>query len=109
MLVNYCVCYEKRRNGIEILVIYIKISKINIKELRIKTININKTKIKHKWIQQSIDDDTIHPSYVGRIVDGNAPFSKAWYRFMCIDKDYREWGQGYFALHPNEGKQVKLN
>ena len=49
MLVNYCVCYEKRRNGIEILVIYIKISKINIKELRIKTININKTKIKHKF------------------------------------------------------------
>lgn len=48
MLVNYCVCYEKRRNGIEILVIYIKISKINIKELRIKTVNINKTKIKYK-------------------------------------------------------------
>ena len=88
---------------------FIQQDESTVKKVRLELLKLIKTKIKHKWIQQSIDDDTIHPSYVGRIVHGNAPFSKAWYRFMCIDKDYREWGQGYFALHPNEGKQVKLN
>ena len=28
----------------------------------------------------------------------------AWGRFMCMDEEYREWGQPYFAVHPEERK-----
>lgn len=33
---------------------------------------------------------------------------KIWYRFMCIDDQYREWGQPYFAMNPDKGNQRKI-
>ena len=66
----------------------------------------------HKWIQQSIDKGwDAHSSYAGRIIDECCPnsISKHWYRFMCIDDQYREWGQPYYANNPLDAKQVCLN
>ena len=37
------------------------------------------------------------------------PLERAWGRIACIDKQFREWGQQYFANNPSEGKQVRLN
>lgn len=31
-----------------------------------------------------------------------------WERLMCIDSEFREWGQPYYAIHPDMGKQVAL-
>ena len=67
--------------------------------------------IKHEWIQQTIDDENVHPSFVGRLIGdvGITPLIKAWDRFMCIDKVGREWGQPYFASNPDKGKQICIN
>ena len=57
------------------------------------------------WIQQTIDDPAgCHPSWAGRLIDEccSLPVSRAWYRFMCIDKQGREWGQPYYANNPEK-------
>jgi hypothetical protein len=64
----------------------------------------------HKWFEQSIADKSIHPSWAGWMIDeASAPLSRAWYRFMCVDADLREWGQPFFRDHPDEAKQVCLS
>lgn len=51
-----------------------------------------------------------HPSWFGRMLDGSCPpLERAWGRIMCIDDRCREWGQPYYASHPEEAKQVRLN
>lgn len=46
---------------------------------------------------------------IGRYLDdsGNSKLYKTWYRFMCIDEYYREWGQPYFAINQNEQEKAK--
>lgn len=51
---------------------------------------------------------TCHPSWFCRMCDGEGPVSRAWERIARIDKQYREWGQQYFANNPSEGKQVRI-
>jgi hypothetical protein len=67
------------------------------------------TKIEHKWIEQS-RSGSAHPSYVGRLLDdyGIRPLSTAWSRLYCIDKYFREWGQPYYAINPDEGEQFDV-
>jgi hypothetical protein len=42
---------------------------------------------------------------IGRVLDdsGHEELYQTWHRFMCIDKEYREWSQPYFAM--NEQKE----
>ena len=44
---------------------------------------------------------------IGRYFDDNnvSCLYHAWSRLYCCDEKGREWGQAYFASHPNEGKQ----
>jgi hypothetical protein len=37
---------------------------------------------------------------IGRFIDDSAPrpLYSAWYRIMCTDQRFREWGQPFFAL-----------
>ena len=45
---------------------------------------------------------------VGRYLDdGGGPLYKGWYRFMCIDDEYREWGQPYFAINADAQEKAK--
>jgi hypothetical protein len=57
------------------------------------------------WLQQTIDDPVgCHPSWAARLI-GDAcprPVEAAWYRFQCVDKQHREWGQPYYANNPSE-------
>jgi hypothetical protein len=58
------------------------------------------------------DPATVHPMGIaGRIISDSdiSPIRHAWNRLCCIDDQSREWDQPYFALHPMEGKQVRLN
>jgi hypothetical protein len=54
-----------------------------------------------------------HParySILGRIFsECNSPLAVPWQRLCCIDDHYREWGQPFFALHPDKGNQIRLN
>ena len=65
----------------------------------------------HKWLEQTLHDSTVHPSWAGRMIDEccTRQLDIAWIRLSCIDADYREWGQPYYANHPKKGKQICLN
>ena len=39
---------------------------------------------------------------------GPAPLWRAWCRLTNIDDQGREWGQAYFAMHPEMAKNVVL-
>lgn len=57
------------------------------------------------WLQQTIDSpECCHPSWVGRLIDDACPrpVKSAWFRFQCIDKQGREWGQPFYANNPDK-------
>ena len=87
---------------------YVKHDKAKLRNAQIQLLEICKEYIDHKWIQQTIDDETVHSSYVGRLLDdyGIRPLNDAWFRFSCVDNQYREWGQPYFAINPDKGTDL---
>ena len=89
---------------------FIQHEKSDLITTRIAILEICKEYINHKWVQQTMDNETVHPSWVGRLLGdyGIKPLEKAWDRFYCIDNHFREWGQPYFAANPDEGQQVRL-
>lgn len=86
---------------------FIQHDKVTLSRVRIDLLKEIKKHIDHKWVQQSIDDESIHPSWVARLIsDYNIrPLSNAWYRFQCIDVRGREWGQPYFANNPEKATE----
>ncbi len=89
---------------------YLQHSKTLVRKVKVQILELCKDYIDHKWIQQAIDDETVHPSWVGRLVSdyGIRPLNEAWGRFSCMDKKCREWGQPYYANNPEEAKQIEL-
>ncbi len=56
----------------------------------------------HKWLDQSLADPTVDWSWAARIIgEGPRPIADAWNRIGCIDKQFREWGQPYYAMNPD--------
>lgn len=90
---------------------FIQHDRKNLIRVRRNLLEICKEYIDHNWIHQTIDNETVDPSWVARLLgDYNIrPLCKAWNRFYCIDNKYREWGQPYFALNPEEGINKCLN
>lgn len=40
---------------------------------------------------------------IGRMLDGDGPLARAWYRLSCINwETFREYDQPYYAMHPEE-------
>lgn len=62
--------------------------------------------------KEGLKDSDWHPSGIlSRVIDdSDLPdrVKNIWYRFSCIDVKGREWGQPYFALHPEKGVQKKI-
>lgn len=57
----------------------------------------------HKWFKQALADTTVHASWCARLIDETSqPLATAWSRILCTDDKFREWGQQYFAAHPEE-------
>ena len=51
--------------------------------------------------------DAAPTGFVGRYLDDSGSNTyRLWSRLANIDSELREWGQGYYALHPSKGKQV---
>lgn len=65
----------------------------------------------HQWLEQSMDDKSVDPSWAGRIIGDLSQkcVYQAWHRFQCMDKEFREFGQPYYALHPERAKDACLN
>lgn len=47
---------------------------------------------------------------IGRVIDdsGNKDLYQTWYRFMCIDDNYKEWQQPYYAIN-EQTKSICVN
>lgn len=90
---------------------YIQHDKTVLQNVKTKLLIEIKKHIDHKWVDETMKDETVHPSYVDRLLDDYhiQPLRNAWGRILCIDNKAREWGQPYFAYNPTKGTQVKLN
>lgn len=90
---------------------YIQHDEATFMQVRTQILEIAKKFTDHKWIQETIDKGLeAHSSYAARIIDEctTRPLGAAWSRVQCVDKQFREWGQPYYAEHPDKAKQVKL-
>lgn len=64
----------------------------------------------HGWIEDSIENESIHPSYAARIIEdsGLRPLQDAWHRFQCMTLDFREFGQPFFRDNPEQAEQFDI-
>jgi hypothetical protein len=62
-----------------------------------------------QWFKE-VREGKRHISHVGRLVDdsGEKCLKNAIHRLMCIDPNWREWGQPYYAMNPGTGKDHQL-
>ncbi len=91
---------------------YIQHDRSEVLNTRNRFLEFIKRYTDHKWVQATIDGGTdVHPSYVDRMLGESVPTSiwKHWHRFSCIDSQFREWGQPFYANHPEGAKQIQLN
>lgn len=90
---------------------YIQQERETFFKVRRELLELAKTETTMKWIQQSIDDPTAHPSWAARIISEstNGQLARAWHRISCTDKDFREWGQPFYANNPDQATHKKLN
>ena len=49
--------------------------------------------------------------FIGRLIDdmGPAPLRTAWNRILCTNSRFREYGQPYYALHPEKAEGGCIN
>ncbi len=58
---------------------------------------------KHGKTERQLIED-VHPSWFGRMLDGgHGPLGRGYGRMACIDKQYRQWNQPFYAANPVEG------
>ncbi len=91
---------------------YIQHEPSKVLEVRAKFLEFCKRYTTHKWIQESIDKGfEAHASWAARIIGEAAPDTiyKHWHRFSCIDSSGREWGQPFYADHPEKAESNQLN
>ena len=86
---------------------YIQHDKVIFQQVKKEFLEFCKKYTNHEWIQQSIDDPNIDPSWPGRILGECLPNSihRLWHRFSCTDTLDREWGQPYYVNnYPSDAK-----
>lgn len=79
------------------------------KKVRRKLLEQANDECEHKWFTQSIEDESCHPSWAHRIISEACTknLNDAWYRILCTDFEFREWGQPYYAANPNQAHEHK--
>lgn len=90
---------------------YVQHDSASVHEAMVAVLNQAKNYSSHTSIPKSMEVGfPSRAGIVGRIIDDCCPrpINKAWYRFMCMDNDYREWGQPFFALNPDKGEQKRI-
>ena len=90
---------------------YIQHNEAEFKQARRQILELANEINPFHWFDEALANENVHPSYPGRIISEmeNGNLYKAWYRFMCIDVNLREWGQPYYRDNPEQAKQVCLN
>lgn len=65
-----------------------------------------------KYVDQFVANGmNVRKGILGRMISesGYHSLREAWGRIECIDEQFREWGQIFYALHPDEGRELRLN
>ena len=86
---------------------YIQHNKKVLKKVKLELLEICKDYVGHFWIEETIVNN-LDTSYVARLLSDSKYTSlyQAWYRLCCVDfSNYREYGQPFFAVHPEKAKQ----
>lgn len=88
---------------------FMQLSEKVVTTVRCKLIDIIATKINPGSVEE-FRDLKVPASSVAKFIDGNniRPLYAAWQRLSCIDSRWREWGQPYYAINPDQGQQVML-
>lgn len=90
---------------------YLQHDPVAFKQVRYRLLELANELSPHHWFVEAMNDENVHPSYPARLI-GEMPYralDKAWSRIYCTDKQFREWGQVYYAENPTKGHQVRLN
>jgi hypothetical protein len=86
---------------------YLQHDRVQFIRARTALLHIANRLMPHKWFEQALADETIHASWAGRLIsEMSRPLDRAWSRFMCIDDRLREWGQPYYAAHPEDAPEL---
>lgn len=87
---------------------YVQHNPISVLEAKKNIIAICKIKVPHKIWDYPAGE--IHPhSFACRLLsERNSFLYAAWRRFMMIDEQGREWGQPYYASHPEAATMKEL-
>lgn len=90
---------------------YVQHNPDTFRAVRTKLLQIAQRECPHRWITESLEKgDEIHASWAGRIIsESSTPLWRAWNRIYCTDKQFREWGQPYYAEHPEAAEQFCVN
>lgn len=91
---------------------YIQQDLNNVIDCRNEFLEFVKRYTNFRWVQETIDNPNVNLSWVTRAIsDSSCPYTiyGMWSRFTCIDKEGKEWGQSFYALNPDQCKQIKLN
>ena len=88
---------------------YIQHNKKALEKVKLELLEICKDFIEHSWIEETILNN-LDISYVARLLSDSMYYTsldRAWYRLCCVDfSNYREYGQQFYALHPELAKQM---
>lgn len=89
---------------------YIQHSAEAVTNARRKIIQCANEIMPHKWFQQELAGEDVHASWGGRLIGEMQEkcLWTAWYRFSCMDANFREYGQPYYALNPEHCKNICL-
>lgn len=88
---------------------YVQHAEKSVIQFRNRLLALMDGQIDHPWVGETRQGKA-HPSYLARLLDDSAsPLGAAWNRLLMIDKKFREWGQPYYAMHPDRGEQTRLN
>jgi hypothetical protein len=90
---------------------YLQHDPVVVAKVRNALLKIANTIMPHKWFDQSIADHNADPSWAGRLIGEMSErcLVRAWNRFSCIGAGAREYGQPFYAAHPERVKPVCLN
>lgn len=90
---------------------YVQHDAVTAKKARVAILKIVDELMPHKWFKSALSDELIDSSWVSRLIGEMSErcLQDAWHRFACMTRDYKEYGQPYYAKHPSEAKDICLN
>ena len=115
----YCVCQSMERipkkpeetsftNGKG----YLQHEKTDVKRCMIEVLKVAQLYFNYDHMNDVLKDPfACRNGIVVRFISDCCPrfINSAWYRFICISDNYKEYGQPYYASHQDEASKTRLN